>query len=54
MKINSNNTIHCFWCNKDYWMCEVFINVLFEGSVTCLNDHLLGYEKDKEWKIITK
>jgi len=43
--------IYCFYCNR---YCnpytEIFLNILFEGSVTCKKDHLLGRTCDKCWK----
>lgn len=46
-----NKTAHCFYCNKDYSLdpFEIFLNVLYEGSISCLKDHLIGNQDDKEW-----
>lgn len=50
MKVNQKNkTIHCFYCNKDLGLDKVFLNVLFETSITCEKDHIVGYTYDKEW-----
>ena len=48
MKLNKLG-IFCFWCNKYYSPYLVFLHVLFDGSITCGQNHLLGYEHDKEW-----
>ena len=45
-------TIYCFECHRDYSLdpFEVYINVMGEGSITCPNDHIIGYEWDNEWR----
>jgi len=47
-----NKTIYCFLCNMDYSLdpFEVFINVLYEGSISCLQEHLIGNTSDLEWQ----
>ena len=51
MLINKKNrTIHCFWCNKDYKMSDIYLDVMYLGSVSCPKDHLCGNQDDKEWK----
>jgi hypothetical protein len=45
-----NKTIFCFWCNKWYSVYEIFLDVLYEGSITCEKDHLLGNQNDQEWQ----
>ena len=49
MKLNSRG-IFCFWCNKYIDPYLVFLHVLFDGSITCDKNHLLGYEHDKVWQ----
>jgi hypothetical protein len=49
--IDSIKQIRCFTCNA--WAnayTEIFLHVLYEGSITCPKDHLLGNESDKEWQ----
>jgi hypothetical protein len=43
--------IYCFWCKKylDPYT-EVFLNMLYWGSITCDKDHLVGNDCDQEWK----
>jgi hypothetical protein len=52
MKTNPNNTIHCFWCNKDYGLDGIFLNVLFETSISCPQNHIVGYTYDPEWLLL--
>jgi hypothetical protein len=51
MLLNKNNkTIYCFYCNKEYNIyTEIFISFLFEESITCPQDHLIGNVNDLEW-----
>jgi len=45
--------IYCFECKKYYDpYIGVYLNVWFDGSVTCLHNHLLGSEIDFEWRKI--
>lgn len=45
-----NNNIYCFNCNKWYdAYTQIFLHVLYEGSISCPNDHLVGNDFDKEW-----
>lgn len=54
MQINYlNKTIHCFYCHKDLRMEEIFLDVLYEGSITCEKNHLIGNQSDKEWLWLT-
>jgi hypothetical protein len=54
MKINvKTRTIHCFWCKKDIEMCHIYLHVLYEGSVTCEKNHLVGNDSDEEWLFLT-
>ena len=41
--------IWCEECKKYIDPCEVWINVLYEGSITCDKDHLVGNEWDIQW-----
>lgn len=42
--------IHCFQCSKDYDIYkDIWLNILYEGSLTCPEDHLCGNQEDKEW-----
>lgn len=45
-----NNTIYCYWCNKEIEMKDIYLNVLFEESITCNKDHLIGIQTDEEWQ----
>jgi hypothetical protein len=42
------------WCSicKRYYdpHTEVFLNVLYEGSITCDKDHLCGNTSDPQWQ----
>ncbi len=53
MKLNHNDSIHCFECNKDYFVEEIFVNFLYIGSISCPKNHLIGNEWDKEWIYLT-
>ena len=44
-----NNKIKCFECNQWLSIDEIFINVLYEGSITCSHNHVIGHTWDKEW-----
>ena len=52
MLIN-HNKIHCFWCNKDYKIKDIYLDMEYEGSISCEKGHLVGNEQDKEWKELT-
>ena len=43
--------LYCFECKKylDPYT-DVYENVLYEGSLTCEHDHLIGNTCDKEWQ----
>jgi len=43
--------IYCFECKKylDPYT-EVYHNFLYEGSITCDGDHLVGNESDLQWQ----
>ena len=46
-----NSTVHCFWCNKWYDLyTEVFLNLEYEGSISCPCNHIIGSEWNCEWK----
>jgi hypothetical protein len=46
--------IYCFYCKsyKDPYT-EVYLNVLYEGSITCEKDHLCGNIADPQWQKFT-
>jgi hypothetical protein len=53
MKINANKrTAYCFWCNKEIELKDIYLHVLYEGSITCDKNHLIGNESDEEWTIL--
>lgn len=42
--------IFCFVCNKylnPY--TEVYLDVLYEESISCKKDHLVGNQNDEQW-----
>jgi hypothetical protein len=42
--------IYCFHCQKYLNPhTEVFLNVLYENSITCGKDHLVGNTSDECW-----
>ncbi len=41
--------IYCFECKKYIDPYEVLLNVLYEGSITCDKDHLVGNDSDPQW-----
>jgi len=51
MLLNKNQQkIFCFYCNKWYNIyIDVFLNVLYEQSITCTENHLVGNQYDSEW-----
>lgn len=51
MLVNKNeHLVYCAGCKAWYSLhTEVFLHVLYEGSVTCKKDHLVGHEHDKEY-----
>ncbi len=54
MEINKKKKlIKCYKCDKYYDLSGIYVNVLYEGSITCWKDHLLGYTWDVEWLILT-
>lgn len=54
MLINKKGETHCFWCNKDYKMVDIYLDMEYEGSLSCPKDHLVGNQSDKEWKELTE
>jgi hypothetical protein len=51
MVYNNLFGIYCFTCNKYLNPhTEVYLNVLYEGSITCKEDHLVGNITDPQWK----
>jgi hypothetical protein len=43
--------IYCFYCKKYYDpYTEVWLNLLYEGSISCEKEHLVGNESDFEWQ----
>jgi hypothetical protein len=50
MLFNNLLGIYCFYCKKYYNPChEVYINLHYEGSITCPENHLVGNESDPQW-----
>lgn len=41
--------VYCFWCNRWLDFHLLYLNTLYDGSVTCEGNHLVGNEADKEW-----
>ena len=51
MLFNNLFGIYCFYCNRYYDpYTEVYLNVLYEGSIICPQDHLVGNESDPQWQ----
>jgi hypothetical protein len=51
MLFNNLWGIYCFYCKRYCDPCiEVFLNVLYEGSISCDKDHLVGNESDPQWQ----
>lgn len=51
MIFNTLFGIWCYNCNKylnPY--TEVYLNILYEGSITCEKNHLVGNESDPQWQ----
>lgn len=42
--------IKCFECNKWLGFSKLFLHVLYEGSISCEENHLVGNESDMEWQ----
>jgi hypothetical protein len=42
--------IYCFECKKYLTHYEVLLNVLYEGSITCDKDHIIGNTWDLQWQ----
>ena len=43
--------IYCFTCKKYYDPhTEVYLNVLYENSITCPENHLVGNTTDQQWQ----
>ena len=43
--------IYCFYCKKYYNPhTEVYLNTLYEGSISCPENHLIGNESDLQWQ----
>lgn len=51
MLFTFNQGIYCFEC-KNYKNphTEVYLDVLYEGSITCGENHLVGNQSDPQWK----
>lgn len=51
MKANiEKKLIYCSECNKWYKAGEdTYLNILFEKTISCVKDHLLGYVWDYEF-----
>lgn len=45
-----NNKIKCFWCDCLYNLDKLFLHVLYDGSVTCPKNHIVGNEWDFEFE----
>jgi len=45
-----NKEIFCFECNKWYDIYKVYLYVTGETSITCVKNHFIGNEYDKEWQ----
>jgi hypothetical protein len=41
--------IWCEKCKSYIDPYEVLLNVLYEGSITCDKDHLIGNQSDPQW-----
>jgi len=55
MKTNlKNRTIYCHQCNEYITMQKIFVDFLYEGSVSDIKDHLLGNTSDREWIKLTE
>jgi len=51
MLFNQLLGIYCFLCKKyKDPHTEVYLNVLYEGSITCEKDHLVGNTSDPQWQ----
>jgi hypothetical protein len=48
-----NNTIYCYYCKRDIKFSEIELNVLYDDSISCKNEHLVGNQEDKEYKFLT-
>ena len=51
MLFNNLLGIYCFECKsyKDPYT-EVYLNILYEGSITCPENHLVGNTTDQQWQ----
>lgn len=45
--------VYCFWCNRGYDMLDIYLNMDYEGSISCPKGHLVGNQDDEEWKQLT-
>jgi hypothetical protein len=53
MQVNfMTNTIHCYFCNKDYAIHQIFENLYYETSVVCPFDHIIGHIYDYEYRLL--
>ena len=43
--------IYCFKCKGYLDPYLIFLNVLYEGSITCDKDHLIGNTDDLQWRV---
>jgi len=44
-----NRVIRCFACGEDKPLDKIELNVLYEGSLSCEKEHLIGNQRDIEW-----
>ena len=51
MLFNQLFGVYCFYCKKylDPYT-EVYLNVLYEDSISCEQDHLVGNTSDLQWQ----
>jgi hypothetical protein len=42
--------IYCFYCNRYIDPYQVLLDVLYEGSISCDKDHLIGNQSDPQWQ----
>ena len=42
--------VYCFHCNQYINAhTEVYLDVLYEGSISCKHNHLVGNQSDQQW-----
>jgi hypothetical protein len=50
MKVNyENKTIHCFQCNQDLDFSQIYLDIFYQGSISCEKEHIIGNQSDLEW-----